>query len=365
MAIDLTFIHQRPQIISMLWSLVGFIGGCIYSFVPQMTNTNTNWRSFYLVWIFPSAISVTLAFFLVPETYFIRPAVAFNGRILAQSATEKVQIYQDWEEVPGGKSLPDIPHSSQWVRDLQFWGTTRGGWKAMWACYPQILGCFVNPLIFWVALLNAIVFGSMLSIGETYNFALSGPPYFLDIHYTALVNVAGAIGSLIAWPVSGKMIAWVSRRLAMSNAGVRDAEHYLPAFILPIIAGTTSVIIYGLAAQHKWHFMFIYVSYGLNIFTFTSLATANTLWVTEAFPRWAAPALVVLSGVSYTASFGISFSIQPWVASQGIATTNIEIGLMIAVVGLVLIPIAFWGKKLRQHIHERWGTSEMGALRPQ
>lgn len=347
MAIDLTFIHQRPQIIAMLWCLIGFVGGCIYSLVPQITNTSTSWRSFYLLWIFPSAISVTLAFFLFPETYFIRPAVAFDGRILAQSATEKVQIYQDWEEVPGGKSLPDIPYSSPWVRDLQFWGTTRGGWKAMWACYPQILGCFVNPLIFWVALLNAIVFGSMLSIGETYNFALTGPPYFLDIRYTALVNAAGAIGSLIAWPVSGKMIAWVSRRLAMSNAGVRDAEHYLPAFILPIIAGTTSVIIYGLAVQHKWHFMFIYVSYGLNTFTFSSLATANTLWVTEAFPRWAAPALVVLSGVSYMASFGISFSIQPWVASQGIANTNIEIGSMIAVVGLVLIPIAFWGKKLR------------------
>src|SRR5450756_1424483 len=201
MVIDLTFIHQRPQAIAMLWSLVGFLSGCIYSFAPQMTNAGTNWRTFYLLWSIPSAISVALAFFLVPETYFIRPAVAFDGRVLVQSATEKIQIYQDWEEVPGGKSLPEIPYQSSWVRDLQFWGTTRGGWKAMWACYPQTLGCLVNPLIFWVALLNAIVFGSMMSIGETYAFTLSGPPYFLDVHYTALVNLAGAIGSLIAWPV--------------------------------------------------------------------------------------------------------------------------------------------------------------------
>jgi len=365
MVIDLTFIHQRPQAISMLWSIVGFVSDCIFSLVPQMTNAGTSWRAFYLIWIIPSAVSVVLAFFLVPETYFVRPAVAFDGRILVQSATEKVAIYQDWEEVPGGKTLPELPYQSSWIRDLQFWGTTRGSWRAMWACYPQILGCLINPLVFWVALLNAIVFGSMLSIGETYAFVLSGPPYFLNGHYTALVNLAGAIGSLIAWPVSGKMIAWVSRRLAMSNAGVRDAEHYLPAFILPIIAGTTGVILYGLAAQNKWHFMFIYISYGLNSFTFASLATANTLWVTEAFPRWAAPALVVLGGISYMASFGISFSIQPWVASQGIAVVNIEIGLMIAAVGFVLIPIAFWGKKLRQHIHKRWGTSEMGALRPQ
>lgn len=149
----------------------------------------------------------------------------------------------------------------------------------------------------------------MLSLGETYTFVLGGPPYFLDIQSTALVNIAGAIGSLIAWPVSGTMIAWISRRLAMSNAGVRDAEHYLPAFILPILGGVSNTVIYGLAAENKWHFMFIYIFIGLNSFTFASLATANTLWVTEAFPRWAAPALVVLGGVSYMASFGITFSI--------------------------------------------------------
>ena len=349
----------------MLWCLVGFTTNSIFSFVPQMTDAATKWRIFYLLWIIPSAVSVLLAFFFLPETYYIRPALAFDGRVIMQSATEKVQIYEDWEEVPGGKSLPETPNQSTWVRDLQFWGKTRGGWQAMWVCYLQILGCFVNPLIFWVAFLNAIVFGSMLSIGETYVFVLSGPPYFLNVHIIALINLASGFGSLIAWPVSGAMIAWVSRRLAMSNAGVRDAEHYLPAFILPILGGTASIIIYGLAAKWKWHFMFMYLSYGLNSFTFTSLATANTLWVTEAFPQWAAPALVVLGGVSYMASFGISFKIQVWVASQGIAGTNIEIGSMIAVVGLVLIPISFWGKKLRQRIHERWGISEMGALRPQ
>jgi hypothetical protein len=223
----------------------------------------------------------------------------------------------------------------------------------------------VNPLIFWVALLNAVVFGGMLSIGETYTPVLSAAPYFFDVPKIALASIASGIGSLIAWPAAGIMIAWVSRRLAMSNAGVRDAEHYLPAFILPIIAGTASVIIYGLAAQNKWHFMFIYFACGLNTFTFASLATANTLWVTEAFPRWAAPALVVVGGVSYMASFGMSFAIQSWVASQGVAGVNVEIGVMIAVVGFVLIPIAFWGKRLRQRIHARWGTSEMGALRPQ
>jgi hypothetical protein len=125
------------------------------------------------------------------------------------------------------------------------------------------------------------------------------------------------------------------------------------------------MILYGLATANQWHFMLIYIACFLNSFALVSLATANTLWVTDAFPQWAAPSLVILGGVSYIASFGISFKIQPWVAAQGIARVNIEIGIMIAVVGLLLIPFTFWGKRLRQHIHARWGTSEMGALRPQ
>jgi hypothetical protein len=154
----------------------------------------------------------------------------------------------------------------------------------MWACYPQILGYLINPLIFWVMLLNSVVFGAILSFGETYTFVLSGLPYFLNACYIVLVNLAGAIGSLIAFPVSGKIIVWISCCLVIRNAGVRNAEHYLPVFIFPIIGGIISAIVYGLAAQYKWYFIFIYISCGLNSFMFTSLGTANTLWVTEAFP---------------------------------------------------------------------------------
>lgn len=151
----------------------------------------------------------------------------------------------------------------------------------------------------------------MLSIGETYAFVLDAPPYALPIHITALVTTAGAIGSLLAWPASGMLISWISRRLSMSNGGVREAEHYLPAFILPVLASVASIILYGVTIDRKWPAIWIYVAYMLNSFSFASLSTANTLWITEAFPRWAAPAIVILMGLSYMTSFGLSFSIMP------------------------------------------------------
>jgi MFS family permease len=368
MAIDLTFIHQRPQAIAIFMSLGPFPAYLVLSVVPRITNGVLNWRTFYLIFMIPCITAVVFAFLFYPETYFLRPAVAFDGRVLVQSATEKVKVYEDWEEVPGGKALPDTPATSKWsatIKELKIWGKTESGWEAMWACYPQILLCMVNPLVFWVALLHAIVFGSLMSIGETYSTTLSGAPYFLPNNTIALVNLGAAFGVLLAWPTAGLMISMISRRLAINNKGVRDAEHFLPAFVVPIISGIASVTLYGLTVENKWHPAWVYIAYTLNGLSVSSLAVANTLWVTEAFPRWAAPALVVLGGWSYIASFGTSYAIFPWIKSQGYARMNIEIALMIFVVGGMIVPVAFWGKSLRQYIHGRLGMNEAGALRPQ
>ncbi|KAH6677384.1 major facilitator superfamily transporter [Halenospora varia] len=369
MVIDLTFIHQRPLFIAMMWSLVGFFNLTIMSFIPQMT-TGLHWRPFYYLWTIPSLFSVLFAFFFFPETYYMRPAVAFNGHVLVQSSTEKICIYEDWEEVPGGKLLPETPPISKlggFTRQLRFWGTTRGGWRAMLSCYPQILLCFLNPLIFWVTVLQAIVFASMLSIGETYAMVLSAPPYNLSMKTTAFVNLAGGFGALLALPLAALSISWVSKRLAMSNNGVKDAEHYLPAFILPITTGAASSVLYGLTLHFHLSAFLVYFSYFLNSFAFVTLATASTLWVTEAFPRWAAAALVNVFGLGYMASFAISFAIRPWVEKQGYLAVNLEIAGAILLVGGVVVPVAFWGKRFRGVLEGRWshwGVWEAGALRP-
>jgi len=367
MVIDLTFIHQRPQAIAMVWTLVGATNMSILSLVPQMTQNTTKWRLFYDIWIIPIAISCLVAFFFFPETYFLRPAVAFDGRILLQSATEKVQIYPDWEAAAMEKNLPDTPQSG-WklkIRELKFWGMNDGGWSAMRHCYVQILLCFVNPLVFWVMVLNSLVFAGMISIGITYTSVLTAPPYNMPANLISLVNLAGAVGSFMAWPVCGLLTSSIIRRLAMRNGGVREAEFYLPAFILPVFVTAASLILYGFTVQYQHHFILIYISYALNAFGFVSAATANTIWVTEAFPRHAAAALTVVVGGSYSASFGMSYAILPWIESQGRANAELELAIMIIFVGCIGIPVAFWGKKVRQSIGGKSAGNESGALRPQ
>lgn len=235
----------------------------------------------------------------------------------------------------------------------------------MRACYPQIFLCLFNPLIFWIAILNAIVIGGLVSISATYVEILNGDPYNLSIRLISLTKLSSAVGAFLAWPASGLLTANCVRHLASRNKGVREPEHYLPAFILPVIFGCASLVMYGLAVKLHWHWAWIIVAIGFNYFSFIALFTANTLWATESFPAWAAAALVAVGGWSYCLSFVLSFAIAPVIKSVGFTTMMCSIGVGNLVVGCIGIPIAFWGKSCRRWIFSKWGSNEAGALRPQ
>ncbi|KAF6814198.1 major facilitator superfamily transporter [Colletotrichum plurivorum] len=374
MVIDLTFIDERPNALGFFWS-VGCGGGLLS--LPLVTAlASAGWRAYYTAWVVPCLGMIVCIFFFFPETYFVRPAVAFDGHVLVQGGSEKIKIYDDWEEVPGGKAaaaaataaiVTPPPAETMWSNMVRQWGIRKGGagFREMWNCYLQMMLCACNPLVFWVAILNALNFGAMIFIGETYAVVMSQPPYNLPERVISLVNPVSSIGSFLAWPVSTILTCRVARRLTLRNGGIRDAEHYLIAFLPAVLTGAGSVFIYGMTVYYKWSYIWIFFSYLINAFSAAAYGIASTLWVTEAFPRWAAPAMIIVGGAGYMLSFATSYAVTPWLKSQGYLGANFELGAILLVVGGIAVPLAFWGKSLRQYIHGRWGVSEAGALRPQ
>jgi hypothetical protein len=163
----------------------------------------------------------------------------------------------------------------------------------MGICYIQIAMALTNPLIVWVALLNVLIFGGTIVILTTYASLLVHPPYAFSLQRASFSNLATVIGALLAWPAAGIMTTRLCHRLVMRNGGVRDAEHYLPAFILPILSAPVSLIIYGFAGEQGWHWFWIFFSMGLNSFACVTLFTVTTLvskllWVS----LWKQPGLI-------------------------------------------------------------------------
>ena len=374
MMIDMTFIHQRPKAVALLWSLAGFAGTSALVVVPHITRNGEKWRQFYHYWAILMALTLITVFLFYPESYFKRPTVAFDGLILLQSATEKLTVYKD-EEVESDlyRDLPDLPDLPQrsprsgidrLCNRLGLCRSSFASWTALWHCYYQMAFCAINPLIFWVFIASATNFAGMLFIGTTYAQVLRSPPYNLPSSQIVLINICAGVGALLAFPFGGVLVGRVISRLARRNRGVREAEHFLVGYILPVLTGAVSTLVYGLAVQYKAHAALHYFAYGLNGFSFTTMSISSTMWVTEAFPRWAAPAISVLAGGSYILSFSMSFAMVPWLAAHGYKLVGIELTVLQIVSGLIAVPIAFWGKSTRQVIHGKWASERAGALRP-
>ncbi|PZC93593.1 MFS general substrate transporter [Pyrenophora tritici-repentis] len=368
MIIDLTYINQRSTAVATMWCVAGGFGTSGVALVPVITNHSGHWREFYHIWLIPLCISFLVSFFLYPETYFKRPTVAFDGLILMQSATEKLTVYQDAEEDSSlYRDLPEPPPRRGFAGLRDRIGIARSPfacWRAMGRCYVQMAYCAMSPLIFWVFVASGFNSASMMFIGATYPRVLLAEPYNISPELIGTVNVASGCGALLALPICTFVTGRGITRLSKRNHGVQEAEHYLIAYILPVIVGGLSSLLYGLAVHRHWSPVAIYFAYGMNGFAFVTLMTANTLWVTEAFPRWAAPALAVVGGGLFTESFALSFVIVPWINAHGFMWVGIELMLFQIVGGLIAMPVAFWGKSARQAIAGKWADDRSGALRP-
>lgn len=368
----MTFIHQRPHAIAFIWSVLAGAGTGLLAVVPYISAPGT-WRQFYYYWSIPIGLSFPLALFLYPETYFKRPTVAYDGMILLQSATEKLTIYQDLDgDSDIYRDLPALPLrkgiAKNWfIRVLDYLHLRRSpvtSWKSMGYCYVQMAHCAINPLIFWVVLASAVHWASILFIGSTSTNILRSPPYNLSSSRVININISSAVGAFLAYPVGGWLLNKLLKRLTKRNGGVREAEHYLIGYIPPAVIGACGSLLYGFAAHLHWHYAFYCLACGLTAFAWMTLCITNIMWLTEAFPRWAAPAVAVSSGLCYIISFAIGFGLVPWISAHGFKLVGVELAILQLVAGLIALPVAFWGKSARQAINGKWSEERSGALRP-
>jgi hypothetical protein len=361
----MTFIHERPKAIALLWSIAGLFGTGVVAVVPYISDHGAQWRAYYHFWSIPALISFVLVFCLFPETYFKRPTVAFDGLIVLQSATEKLTVFKDTETDCGiYRDLPKLPTHVGFLGRYNIWRSPFGSWRSMGRCYPQIVFCLLNPLIFWVAFAVSINYTGMMFIATSYSRILQEAPYHLSSKVISLVNIASGLGGLVAYPLGVYPVQKVLDHLARQNHGVREAEHYLVGLILPVVTGAGSSLLYGMAAHYGLHTSAYYCANGLNGFSWVTVAITTTMWVTEAFPRWAAAAVAAMGGGSFLITFCMTFALAPWTDAQGFKLVGIELAVLQLISGLVAVPIAFWGKSARQAMNGRWADERGGALRP-
>ncbi|VUC32095.1 unnamed protein product [Clonostachys rosea] len=364
--IDATFIHERPNALSLYWCVGSVFIKLSILILPFIADLNTCWRTVYQVWLAPCLVAAVAVIFFVPETYFFRPPVSLDGRILLQTSSEKVEVYQDWGRpyTPTERPLPALPAYTRFWSRLKVSRAPGTTWSAAVTAYMQMLLCILNPLTFWVSLLTGIILSGVIFLNLSQPSVLAQGAKDPEA-VSMWLGVAGIIGSMLAFPFTGPLATWFARYYSLRNGGVRHAEVYLPAFAIPVLTGLASVLISGFAIEKQWNAGWLYMTSAISILSYLTGNVAFTIWITEAFPRWAAAALAVQLFTGNMVSFGIASAILPWTTNHQIMQPTLLISVLIGVLGILAVPIAFWGKNVRQYIHGWSSDSEKTALRPQ
>ncbi|KAM0329397.1 hypothetical protein ACHAQA_004704 [Verticillium albo-atrum] len=371
MTMDGTFIHERPYALSIFWASGALVLSTFIMIFPFVIDVETQWRPVYQVWFGPCVLVFFLVLLFIPETYFIRPPIAFNGQVLVQSSSEKIEIYQNWEAVPCGPHCPHNSHTheasgpSSWMKRLQVRRAPGTSWKGAAAIYVQMALCLTNPLLVWVSLLSAAILSGVIFTNLTLPNNLVQTVSPADQRLVGVwLGISCLAACFLSIPTTGPLITWCTKRYTLRCGGTRHAEAYLSGFVFPVLSSVLSIGLFCLAKSNHWPPGVSVFAFGLSTFSYITTNVATVLWISEAFPPWAAASLAVQMFTCNVVAFGVGINLLSWIKVDETLLPSIIIIVLVLVLGAFALPIAFWGKTVRQYIHGRWSESEKGAIRP-
>jgi MFS family permease len=373
--IDATFISERPWAAAALWCAVSIMMHVYYLPISFFTGGGVNWRPVYQFWVVPCIISFFVILIWVPETFFLRPSVAFNGRLLVQSASEHTEIYDTTDAISPSATEEASPEPDTFlgrlVERLSIHRAPGTNWRAAASICVQMVLCLGNPLVIWASLLGGVVLAVAVFQNETqfkyivFNLFTTEPLTLqlrrADVYFAA----SGIISAVLSIPLSAPLITWFVRFCARRSGGTRHAEVYLIGYLIPITTAAITIGLYASSRSNHWPIGTQYVIYAITNISYVLVISAGIVWLAEAFPLWVAAAVAVqLFSVILIGSL-LGAKLASWASTGNIIGPSIVQGTLVLVMGAIIVPIAFWGKSVRQYIHGRWSLSQKGALRPQ
>ena len=303
---------QLIQWIAFYWASTAAGATGLLVAVPFIVqSTGANWRTNYWFWSGFSALSLLMAIFLLPETLFARAPALIDGQLIVVDDYGNVTILAAEDAVRSSQGRSSIDDRSgtanPYLRLLRPFKYQEHGLKKFCATYAEMALSLLNPSVFWVLILNSVLFGGLVAQSLTYSTQLALPPWNFSSAAVGTAQAGSFFGAFIALGLSGATIDKVSGFLTKQNDGVREPEHVLPNFILPTLLAFAGLVIYGVVGgnpeKHPW--IGVHISFGLYYCGFVAISAISGVWIGEASPHWSGAALVLVCGGRNALGFSI------------------------------------------------------------
>lgn len=332
---DIWFVHERGLAVGMFTSFLS-IGVAFGLFLAGQITQYLGWR--YIYWVFGAMIGAMTVLIILtfPETTYQRPALA-----------------------PVTKGYrADIDHSKRhgFVRKMVLFSGTHTN-ESFWQLFVRPFIVIAYPAVLWATMVTAVTVGFLIAV--TTNVAIAyGEAYHFGPSKVGLCFLAGIIGSVIAIIFGGTVIDISSQRMAKRNGGLREPEMRLPAIALVCITAPLALLLYGAGIQHglSW----VMPTFGLGLINFSIVAGGNVaiVYAIDCYKPITMEVTTAILGYKSVVGFILSFYTNQWVQGQGYQNAYGEMAGISAFFLVMFVPLAIWGKRIRQNSLE-WRSTRI------
>ncbi|KIM93414.1 hypothetical protein OIDMADRAFT_74174, partial [Oidiodendron maius Zn] len=344
---EFSFVHERGRMLGVL--MMGQLAlQLIFAIVTNYMAVSTGFKWPFALFSCISAGTFIGLFIFMPETRYEQRSEQDDIEITLK---EHTAIRKELN------STGEFPHFGL-KRQMSLWvGKGSGPDRDFFLIFRHMGTMLLHPVIWWSALLNAVITGALIAFTTIYAEMLVAPPWSWPATNVGLVNIGAIAAALVNWILLGwgndKLIVYLAKR----NKGVSAPEHRLLLLSIPIATGLAANVGFGVIAQrylitdpggsqpHWFGLAFIlaifYMAFGgiLEV-TYTYLAS-----MTE--PSHSLAAMTTVSVIRDMISFGMSYGVNNFAVKCGYLTSFGVYGMLVAVFGVMGVPVYFYGKVLR------------------
>ncbi|KAJ5090512.1 hypothetical protein N7532_009196 [Penicillium argentinense] len=352
---EIFFLHERGKCL-MIQQAIQVLLTTIWVLFASPISAAISPQGWYFLAAGLAGLQFLVALALLPETKYDRDLSAYQEDLSDDNATGNADIEAYGPAKPTVmvcKQKPPLDFVNYsprtWRSDLRLW-IGKPEWHKAAEVLKQTVELLFFPNVFWALCLNGLTIGVNIAIGTTYGTILTGSPYNWPDSSTSYVNCGQIIVALIALPLLGsgsdRLIRWRAQR----NGGMHEPETRILPLFFPIAVGLFTSVLYGQGAAHpeKYHwFVYVYAVAGYY-FCFVAANIVAITYLLDSYPARAGPLLVIICAFRGFISFGTSYGISAFVENDGYDGAFGIFGALTAALGLLGVPIYFWGKNIRQ-----------------
>ena len=207
-------------------------------------------------------------------------------------------------------------------------------------CYAAFVYSFS---VVWLIVICEVIAG-IFTNKETYNFT---------VIETGLIYISPFIGGCLGSLLGGRISDYVVRKCSKWNNGLYEPEFRLFMILPAVFTTTLGLMGFGWSAHRVDHWIVPVVFFGVMSFGCSLASTSGITLAIDAHKSFAQEALVTFNLLKNILGFVFSLFNNKFCDKSGYKNVFVVYGCIEIAIGLLAIPLYFYGKRVRNWVENR------------